>query len=313
MRRCVVVFLAVLFSGCICSEKLGSIMPSGLGDEIVCNPPYIRFGDGCCLDADGNGLCDTDETLTQSTTNPARTTTLPTVTLRQTTSTTQAHTTTTVSSPRTTTTAAPTCFDGIQNQGEEYIDCGGPCEYCRVYKLSSSYIEFLETGYHFRFDEKRGTGGNLQYWIKIKTPDGLIDDRPLSSADTFVDFLQVRVIDYDERPDQPTVYVRYNIADLQKIPANASLLSIGGRSCTQVGEGMCERNYGGYRLRLVSRISSEGARLEVWEPGLESSYKLDIMEGQKSYTFDQGLVIGGFFDRSRIMVGGYSLFYVYER
>jgi hypothetical protein len=26
----------------------------------------------------------------------------------------------------------PTCFDGIQNQGEEEIDCGGPCEACPI-------------------------------------------------------------------------------------------------------------------------------------------------------------------------------------
>jgi len=28
---------------------------------IVCNPPYMRFSDGCCLDANGNSICDTDE------------------------------------------------------------------------------------------------------------------------------------------------------------------------------------------------------------------------------------------------------------
>ena len=27
----------------------------------------------------------------------------------------------------------PTCFDRIQNQGEEGIDCGGPCEPCLPY------------------------------------------------------------------------------------------------------------------------------------------------------------------------------------
>jgi thiol-disulfide isomerase/thioredoxin len=31
------------------------------GDTIVCNPPYIRFESGCCLDLNGNGICDKDE------------------------------------------------------------------------------------------------------------------------------------------------------------------------------------------------------------------------------------------------------------
>ena len=28
---------------------------------IVCNPPYIRYGAGCCLDTTGTGICDKDE------------------------------------------------------------------------------------------------------------------------------------------------------------------------------------------------------------------------------------------------------------
>ena len=30
---------------------------------IVCKPPYIRFGAGCCLDANSNRVCDSDEAL----------------------------------------------------------------------------------------------------------------------------------------------------------------------------------------------------------------------------------------------------------
>jgi hypothetical protein len=35
---------------------------------IVCLPPYIRFGLGCCLDVNGNDICDSDETQTTTTT-----------------------------------------------------------------------------------------------------------------------------------------------------------------------------------------------------------------------------------------------------
>jgi len=31
-------------------------------DNIVCNAPYIRFADTCCLDANSNNICDNDET-----------------------------------------------------------------------------------------------------------------------------------------------------------------------------------------------------------------------------------------------------------
>ncbi|MEW5805705.1 MAG: FxLYD domain-containing protein [Patescibacteria group bacterium] len=30
----------------------------------------------------------------------------------------------------------PTCFDGIKNQGEEEVDCGGPCQSCEIKTLS---------------------------------------------------------------------------------------------------------------------------------------------------------------------------------
>ena len=30
--------------------------------EVVCNPPYIRYGKECCLDANNNSICDKDET-----------------------------------------------------------------------------------------------------------------------------------------------------------------------------------------------------------------------------------------------------------
>ena len=37
----------------------------------------------------------------------------------------------------------PTCFDGIQNQGEEGVDCGGPCNSCDSEDLN--YLRKLGT------------------------------------------------------------------------------------------------------------------------------------------------------------------------
>jgi hypothetical protein len=35
---------------------------------IICNPPYIRFGLGCCMDTDSNSVCDSDDSTTTTTT-----------------------------------------------------------------------------------------------------------------------------------------------------------------------------------------------------------------------------------------------------
>lgn len=39
---------------------------------------------------------------------------------------------------------APSCFDGIQNQGELGIDCGGPCPPCRLFELKELKVENIK-------------------------------------------------------------------------------------------------------------------------------------------------------------------------
>ena len=77
----------------------------------------------------------TTSTTTTSTTTTVKTTTTTTVisTIKTTTSSIGIITTTTPSTTATTTTTSKpgeTCSDGIRNQGEEGIDCGGPCAPC---------------------------------------------------------------------------------------------------------------------------------------------------------------------------------------
>src|SRR3989344_1458963 len=36
---------------------------------------------------------------------------------------------------------APTCFDNRKNQGEQEVDCGGPCESCEIGKLKEIEVE----------------------------------------------------------------------------------------------------------------------------------------------------------------------------
>lgn len=64
-------------------------------DQVICEPPYIPVGKECCLDGDSNGICDVDEkkpAKTTSTSKQIQTTTLmQTTSLLETTSTTAAE------------------------------------------------------------------------------------------------------------------------------------------------------------------------------------------------------------------------------
>jgi len=70
--------LLVLLSGCVC--ELNGLNPPESESEVgtfVCNPPYMRKGNYCCLDINNNQVCDEDETIvtvSTSTLPPAQTT-----------------------------------------------------------------------------------------------------------------------------------------------------------------------------------------------------------------------------------------------
>lgn len=63
-----VFFLAVVLfaSGCLCcgGTNLGGLTGGSSGDVTgqSCESPYIQVGDACCLDNNGNGVCDDEET-----------------------------------------------------------------------------------------------------------------------------------------------------------------------------------------------------------------------------------------------------------
>lgn len=66
-----------------------AILSGCLSDSIVCNSPYIRFEDQCCLDENDDGVCDSDKPRILSTTTTAvLITTSSTTTTTSTTSTT---------------------------------------------------------------------------------------------------------------------------------------------------------------------------------------------------------------------------------
>ncbi len=305
MKLLAILSLAVLVSGCVCCGDLVDIEPTVTDTtEPYCSPPYIQVGSDCCLDMDSNGICDSEESVETAPPVPPP---LPDVT-----STTSAPVVTqppATTSSTTSTQPQASCSDGIQNQGEEYIDCGGPCSNCEVFTLGG-WREFMNTGYRFRYDGKEGSGSSLKYWVLVETPDGLGERMHVSTAEMYLDYLRFKVIDYGEDP--PRVYVKVNAEDLGSVPPQASLITIGGQSCLSGGTEMCERNYAGYTIRMMNRID-DGARVSMVGPTWEVPAEVQVKEGRLSFSPDHTIAIGGFFDRSHIMTGGYSLFYVYVR
>jgi hypothetical protein len=88
--------LAALISGCICADISGitEIIPSK-EEKSACPPNYILVGRECCLDLNGNGICDRDETPTEEILQPIETTTTIPQPIETTTSTAPPQTTTT--------------------------------------------------------------------------------------------------------------------------------------------------------------------------------------------------------------------------
>jgi len=108
MRKAAVLALVLLASGCLCCGGLpiGKSSPEG----VQCESPYIQVGGGCCIDTDGNGVCDRDEEQPTDSTQASRTestvATTPTVQITATTAPQASDTTLAVS---------PTTLPALQN------------------------------------------------------------------------------------------------------------------------------------------------------------------------------------------------------
>ncbi|MFH1722113.1 MAG: hypothetical protein ABH950_05875 [Candidatus Altiarchaeota archaeon] len=107
------VLLLVFFSGCIGAEKGASCWDGSKAPTVEECPKFTL-----------PSTISTSSTSTSSTSTPSTSST-------STTSSTSSTSTSTTSTS-TTSIPLPTCDDGIQNQNETAIDCGGPCEECEI-------------------------------------------------------------------------------------------------------------------------------------------------------------------------------------
>jgi len=321
MRNLAFALLSVaLICGCLCCGGTNTDLSSlgGLAgnsaetSQQACESPYIQVGTECCLDENGNNVCDSDETTetTEVTTQPAE----PTEeagTAETTTTEPQDQVTQTTLAPSTTNAPTTTIPGGCTKElllgCKQGVDCGGACSGYYVYTLGGSWKKVAGTDYMIRFDGKEGTGQSLKYNIQIRTPapESLEDERPISTGESFIDHLRLKVLNYGE--DTPKIYVRVNTDDLATIPPQATMLTIGGLSCAQGGKQLCERNFNGFKVRMVNR-QENGVSLLVTAPdGITTKVQV-IGTARTSY---QNLLIGGFFDPSHFIQGGYTLIYMW--
>ena len=122
------IILITLFSGC-------------LGQNNGCSDPYVKIGDSCCVDGDGNGVCDKDESQISSTVMSI-TTIISTTTTTTTQSSATTTTATTIATIETTTSAGKTtttlkACKAASDCGESYLGgctCQGEGVTKTVYK-----------------------------------------------------------------------------------------------------------------------------------------------------------------------------------
>ena len=337
-------------------SKTTSTLPESGTEGGLCNAPYIQVGSGCCLDQNNNGICDRDEMTeppkTEGPQEESTTTTLKTtctldsdcipcgegcigpgadgsvsatclsggnIVCRCINGNCVAETVTTTTIATTTTTTLsnePNCYDGVKNQNEDIIDCGGACSSeCMVTTLGG-WQQFF--GYRFRLKRADFSSNVAKYTVNIRTPDGKDDERLVTTGESFVDHLRFKVIDYGEQ--SPRFYIKINKADLQRVYAvspNATLLTVGGHTCQEgilwrkSAEGeLCTRVYG--RFNITGSRTENGVELVIIkDDGLFTGEPL-ILKDSQTGMFDD-IKIGVIADREHYIVGGYTLIYVYPK
>ncbi|MFH1125511.1 MAG: hypothetical protein V1703_00150 [Candidatus Altiarchaeota archaeon] len=324
----ILVVLVLLAAGCICCSTNGSKSTTTVKKTttipMVCNKPYLVKGSECCLDINDNKICDSEETTTViSTTTTAATSRTEATSLMattQATTTTQATmttvaTTTTVGVPQsgasygTTTTAVESCSDGVKNQDESSVDCGGVCQSsCNIVNLTLSGGALGFQGYSFRLKDSQLKTQAIEYTIEIKTPDGYKDERTMNSGDqSWIDSVKFKIEGDSEVRLKTTLWIDSEMTS--KAPENSTIFTLGGQSCVQLGGGVCTRNYFGYEVTMVNRVDEGGGRtgvkIKVRQPDGAESIGIAYQNGPEYYV--SYIAVGVL----RYMIpGGYSNIYV---
>ena len=184
----------------------------------------------------------------------------------------------------TTSTVYDTCSNGILDEDEEVIDCGGSC-FCRILNLSfyGDYRSHRPSGYVFGLNNsiivrggECGLSGwpnkasyfhtlckNKKYVLNVTNPKGLIVTIQVMPGNSyFIDELEFAI--FEEVDDGFRLAVRRDLETLN-LTGMYRVFSVGGNGCTFKTSGYCRRKYAGYTFKLSERRKDE-VRMEVIAP-----------------------------------------------
>jgi hypothetical protein len=304
-RLCVILLVCVLYvSGCIKSDEVKEEGFKCSDGRIVSEPI----------------LCINERTTTrQATTIPeTSTSTRPPTFFPTTTSTTTVKQIIPVY--RTTTLTDP-CANGMLDGEEEIPDCGGEC-YCRILRLDVGGMKKTHepSGYVFSWNNtihvKEGECGSsrwpvrasyfhkecshMKYVLNVTTPESLKDLRYVTGGNTyFIDWLEFGIL--EENESFLDIAVRKDPETLN-ITSQYRIMSIGGECGVRKSE-LCQREYRGYKLRLIER-ETQKIKLEVTAPDGDIIPNVWV---EKTPTRIRDLEIGVI---RPITLGGYSTIYL---
>lgn len=252
-----------------------------------CRQGYIPYKDSCCVDRNRNGLCDSGETRA--------TWALMTV----------------ATTRRTTTTVPPVgCSDGIWNQNEVEVDCGGVCkDECSLFTFGARDGTVFFRSYGFKLKDTMLREDRMEYTLWITTPDGLRDERTVVIGyESWVDTLRFRVLNGSDV--SVTLRVSRDKSVEASAPAKAVIRTIGGQECVHTSGGLCTRSYSGYQIKMLNRVDG-GVRLKVTRPDGVESTGTAWQNGTAYETLSTpGIVVGVL---NYMIPGGYSNVYVKEK
>ncbi|HHQ45208.1 MAG TPA: hypothetical protein ENN13_03620 [Candidatus Altiarchaeales archaeon] len=206
---------------------------------------------------------------------------------------------TTTSTLKATTTTLNLCGDGILNQDEVAVDCGGACSArCSVLELKLDE-EKIWRNFRFEYERMRGTNQGDSHEIIIRNPQGLYVKDALLPGDTRqMDEVRYSVLSFEEDVVMLKVSVDQELLD--NIPSGWSFLMVGGANC-QEGGSFCERRFNGYTISLVDRYEQ---RYYLTLP--DNSYARVKLSKDSTETPDRKLFLR---TGKEYVPGGYSIIY----
>jgi hypothetical protein len=174
-----------------------------------------------------------------------------------------------------------TCFDGIQNQEEDDIDCGGPCNACdKPIKLKILYQDFIPT-----------TDGSFDFVAKVKNPN----------SEWGIEFLRYRFYMFNQNDEQ----VGFKEGNTYILPQEEKYFVEQRIEFPKLGRiELRIDNINWKKLKdfneLDLKIKNSGVKL------LENNYTqaFGVVENKSNFNLDRIEVIGLILDNDKIIAAG---------